>query len=406
MSARRSKAPAGTAASKEPGLAPVLNSSNLERELPDNMNPSQLARVALLFTYVAWFALVCEPVMVKSRDLPLHYFDLLFRTFGAGLLFILWAVRAVVTYSWPKAFPRKRDTVVKPFTLYFVLSAIRGAMYQLHVGGYIFTPRRYARDNLSHPPHVMSDHILLGASLMGGFACEASLSLLHLWNVRSNSLPGLFAKGYSLAATILAALVSCECYFTSREEKEMLEYLTVVAVANITSQAQQSTATSAAVRASTPLQRSFATRRPHLQSSLIDPQGAVLYQQAITLARNADFEAARTAFEEAVSSCPQLTEAWVSWAKMEQWASQSLGEADSQRLSKCREVLQRALALNPTNAEVAQAWGLIELQCGNMAAALLLLERSVRQGRSCLCASAREAQVTGQGIRVRAARML
>ena len=73
--------------------------------------------------------------MVKSRDLPLHYFDLLFRTFGAGLLFILWAIRAVVTYSWPKAFPRKRDTVVKPFTLYFVLSAIRGAMYQLHVGG-------------------------------------------------------------------------------------------------------------------------------------------------------------------------------------------------------------------------------------------------------------------------------
>ena len=73
--------------------------------------------------------------MVKSRDLPLHYFDLLFRTFGAGLLFILWAIRAVVTYSWPKAFPRKRDTVVKPFTLDFVLSAIRGAMYQLHVGG-------------------------------------------------------------------------------------------------------------------------------------------------------------------------------------------------------------------------------------------------------------------------------
>ena len=61
---------------------------------------------------------------------------------------------------------------------------------------------------------------------------------------------------------------------------------------------------------------------------------------------------------------------------------------------------------NPVFACYLQAWGLLELQCGNMAAALLLLERSVRQGRSYLCASAREAQVTGQGIRVRAARML
>ena len=59
-----------------------------------------------------------------------------------------------------------------------------------------------------------------------------------------------------------------------------------------------------------------------------------------------------------------------------------------------------------TCLNILQAWGLLELQCGNMAAALLLLERSVRQGRSYLCASAREAQVTGQGIRVRAARML
>lgn len=46
--------------------------------------------------------------------------------------------------------------------------------------GYIFTAKRYARDNLDHPPHVMSDHILLGAALMGGFACEAALSLLSL----------------------------------------------------------------------------------------------------------------------------------------------------------------------------------------------------------------------------------
>lgn len=44
--------------------------------------------------------------------------------------------------------------------------------------GYIFTPQRYARDNLSHPPHVMSDHILLASAVHGGLASEALLPLL------------------------------------------------------------------------------------------------------------------------------------------------------------------------------------------------------------------------------------
>lgn len=43
--------------------------------------------------------------------------------------------------------------------------------------GYIFSPQRYARDNLSHPPHVMSDHILLGASVHAALACEAVMAL-------------------------------------------------------------------------------------------------------------------------------------------------------------------------------------------------------------------------------------
>lgn len=45
--------------------------------------------------------------------------------------------------------------------------------------GYIFTPQRFARDNLSHPPHVMSDHILLASAVHGGLASEALLPLLN-----------------------------------------------------------------------------------------------------------------------------------------------------------------------------------------------------------------------------------
>lgn len=58
-----------------------------------------------------------------------------------------------------------------------VLTSFRGIPLY---AGYIFTSKRWARDNLDHPPHIMSDHILLGAALMGGFACEAALGMLEL----------------------------------------------------------------------------------------------------------------------------------------------------------------------------------------------------------------------------------
>ena len=49
--------------------------------------------------------------------------------------------------------------------------------------------------------------------------------------------------------------------------------------------------------------------------------------------------------------CPDLIQAWVSWAQFEKRAQQGcLGD----HLHRCRSVLQRGLTLNPNNAKLCQ----------------------------------------------------
>ncbi|KAI7842937.1 hypothetical protein COHA_003446 [Chlorella ohadii] len=177
------------------------------------------ASFVALACYLAWFVLILggilayegEPILVKSRDLPLHWFDKLFRTLGSALLFALWALRAGAArlLRWD----RQAALVFVPAAIYAVQAVLRLIIYQLHVAGYIFTPQRYARDNLSHPPHVMSDHILLASAVHGGLASEALLPLLS-W--RHAGRGRAFLRAYSAAAAALALLVSAECYFTAR----------------------------------------------------------------------------------------------------------------------------------------------------------------------------------------------
>ena len=180
--------------------------------------------------------------MVKSKDLPLHHFDKLFRTIGSLLLFALWGVRAGATRLLPRHFDRASTLLWVPLGIYLGQAVIRMAIYQLHVAGgclamhtgiaeaagglpallffslplvdsrslsltcpsaaadmwhphlsilslfpagYIFTPQRWARDNLSHPPHVMSDHVLLASAVHGGLASEALLPLLNWWHTKT-----------------------------------------------------------------------------------------------------------------------------------------------------------------------------------------------------------------------------
>lgn len=76
-----------------------------------------------------------EPILVKSKDLPLHWFDLLFRTLGALLLFALWALRAAAALLLPRHFDRRANLVWAPAAIYAAQALLRGVIYQLHVAG-------------------------------------------------------------------------------------------------------------------------------------------------------------------------------------------------------------------------------------------------------------------------------
>ena len=76
-----------------------------------------------------------EPILVKSRDLPLHWFDKLFRSLGSLLLFALWAVRAGAARLLPTHFDSRANLVFVPAALYAGQALIRLVIYQLHVAG-------------------------------------------------------------------------------------------------------------------------------------------------------------------------------------------------------------------------------------------------------------------------------
>ncbi len=76
-----------------------------------------------------------EPILVKSRDLPLHWFDRLFRTLGSLLLFALWAVRAGAARLLPHHFDARATLVWGPAAIYTAQALVRLVIYQLHVAG-------------------------------------------------------------------------------------------------------------------------------------------------------------------------------------------------------------------------------------------------------------------------------
>lgn len=105
-----------------------------------------------------------------------------------------------------------------------------------------------------------------------------------------------------------------------------------------------------------------------------------LYERALRFARHQNHKAARRAFQTCIAVIPDFSKAWVSWAQMEKRA---VVEGQGDNIERCRRILQQGLALNPRDAKIMQAWGLLELQRGNVLAAVLLLERCVQYEPTC-----------------------
>jgi hypothetical protein len=95
----------------------------------------QSAAVFLLICKALLSACAGTPVRVKSRQLPLYWFDVVFRTTGTMLLFGLWAVRACAAHFLPRHFDLRVNLVWVPAAIYAGQALIRGIIYQLHVAG-------------------------------------------------------------------------------------------------------------------------------------------------------------------------------------------------------------------------------------------------------------------------------
>ena len=73
--------------------------------------------------------------------------------------------------------------------------------------------------------------------------------------------------------------------------------------------------------------------------------------------------------------CPDLVQAWVSWAQFEKRAQQgSVGD----HLQRCRSVLQRGLTLNPNNAKLCQV-------CSAQACHLSSTPPALKEGNASMC---------------------
>lgn len=197
------------------------------------------ARALLFLIYSFWFlalaigtlAYAGNQIKADHRHLPLQHFDKLFRNVGAGLLFLPWTLRAIIKSGLHALGHGHRENIWIPAGVYAVQATLRALLYQLHRAGIILSPDKWAKDIGSwhgHLPHIMSDHILLAATVVGGLACEAVVASLALTSLSKNnnnnkkkkntsfSIPALVLQGCTAMSTVLALTVSVECFYTAR----------------------------------------------------------------------------------------------------------------------------------------------------------------------------------------------
>lgn len=172
---------------------------------------------------------------MNRNELPLRHIDFIFRTVGGILIFAVWGLRAVLKQALHLRGDDRRVHIWIPAVYYAFQAALRSLLHHFHNLGVIFLPHKWfataasvldissSRGSSSkekqlfndHHEHIMSDHVLLAATVIGGLACE--MVVLHLsFAHRRHKIPPLLLRGLAVAVTMLALLVSAECYYTAR----------------------------------------------------------------------------------------------------------------------------------------------------------------------------------------------
>ena len=240
------KAARARAAAAAPASAPAGDGAG-GMGPPPSRAARRAAALVLASLYLAWFAALLagslayegEPVRAKPAALPLARFDAAFRRGGALLVPALWAARGALA---PPAAPAARAApLLAPGALYGLQGALRSAVLALHRRGLVFGSPRWAlwpaadaaARAAGHPPHVMSDHILLAGAALAGLAAEAALAPLTAAALGGGAGRRAAGAAVGAAATALAAAVAGECYYTARHFHPPGEILSAAAVGNL-----------------------------------------------------------------------------------------------------------------------------------------------------------------------------
>ncbi|KAL6774136.1 hypothetical protein ACKKBG_A23900 [Auxenochlorella protothecoides x Auxenochlorella symbiontica] len=205
--------------------------------LPIHPSAKKAAIGLLSLCYAAWFILLGIgvaryeelPTRLKSSDLPLHHFDRFFRATGALLVLGLLGIRALTAVLFPGLYPGSQ--LLAPGLIYSLQLLLRWGLYYLHLSGLIFNPSHWDDGLKQAAPHIMSDHVLLGAAVQAGLASEACLPLLRWHTGSMQPLGHRIALGlHALVAAVLALLVAGESYFTVRYFHPPVENLVAILV--------------------------------------------------------------------------------------------------------------------------------------------------------------------------------
>ena len=142
-------------------------------------------------------------------------------------MFMVWSVRAALKHRIHHGQQRHRiglhvEHIWTPLSMYSVHAVLRAGVYYIHQASttWFSQPMAVLRGLFggSESDHIMSDHILLACTIIGGLSSEIVLVLLsvavRLRGGRRRSV--LLLKMFAVVVLILALTVCLEVYYTAR----------------------------------------------------------------------------------------------------------------------------------------------------------------------------------------------
>lgn len=149
-------------------------------------------------TLGCWLLIVAAGIVFCSGRpgpgafLPLAWFDKIFRAVGPLIPIVIIAARFAVQYWSVGMFQSNflwRKNLIEPLVFYFCMSVLRLLIYWTHLRIERSSLMERLPPSLEEPGHILSDHIVLGSSVIAILQVEA-VFLFQEWKKRQSTFSG------------------------------------------------------------------------------------------------------------------------------------------------------------------------------------------------------------------------